>query len=62
MGFSSIAEGVETDEQLAQLEAFDCRYGQGYRYSQPVDEETLTALLRAGDAWLRADAPARLGT
>jgi len=60
MGFSSIAEGVETDEQLAQLEAFDCRYGQGYRYSQPVDEETLTSMLRAGDAWLRADAPAPL--
>jgi diguanylate cyclase (GGDEF)-like protein/PAS domain S-box-containing protein len=51
MGFSSIAEGVETDEQLTHLEAFDCRYGQGYRYSEPVDEETLTALLRAGAGW-----------
>jgi diguanylate cyclase (GGDEF)-like protein/PAS domain S-box-containing protein len=55
MGFSSIAEGVETDEQLAHLEAFDCRYGQGYRYSQPVDLATLLALLAAGPGWRGLD-------
>lgn len=32
-----IAEGVETVEQLAQLQALGCTYGQGYLMSRPVD-------------------------
>jgi EAL domain-containing protein (putative c-di-GMP-specific phosphodiesterase class I) len=35
-----IAEGLETAEQLAQLRALGCEYGQGYYFSKPVDAET----------------------
>jgi diguanylate cyclase (GGDEF)-like protein/PAS domain S-box-containing protein len=53
MGYSSIAEGVETDAQLDGVMAFDYRYAQGYRYSRPVSAATLDRLLHADDARLR---------
>ena len=34
-----IAEGIETDEQLAQLKGLECGYGQGYLFSRPLDAE-----------------------
>jgi EAL domain-containing protein (putative c-di-GMP-specific phosphodiesterase class I) len=40
-----IAEGVETAEQLAQLQALGCEYGQGYYFSRPVDAETAGDLI-----------------
>jgi diguanylate cyclase (GGDEF)-like protein/PAS domain S-box-containing protein len=53
MGYKSIAEGVETDDQLDGLMAFDCKYAQGYRYSRPVSAAVLDRLLYADDARLR---------
>jgi diguanylate cyclase (GGDEF)-like protein/PAS domain S-box-containing protein len=32
-----IAEGIETNAQLAFLKKLDCQYGQGYLFSKPVD-------------------------
>jgi diguanylate cyclase (GGDEF)-like protein/PAS domain S-box-containing protein len=52
MGYSSIAEGVETDAQLDGVLAFDYRYAQGYRYSRPVNAATLDRLLHADTARL----------
>lgn len=40
-----IAEGIETKEQLAQLSTLDCKYGQGYFFSKPLDSATATALI-----------------
>ena len=40
-----IAEGVETEEQLTQLEASGCEFGQGYFFSEPRDARTIDALL-----------------
>lgn len=40
-----IAEGLETAEQLAQLRALQCKYGQGYFFSKPVDQEVAEALI-----------------
>ena len=37
LGMDAIAEGVETKEQLAQLETLQCEYGQGYFFSRPVE-------------------------
>ncbi|MFQ5680202.1 MAG: putative bifunctional diguanylate cyclase/phosphodiesterase [Gemmatimonadota bacterium] len=37
LGAQVIAEGVETEEQLALLESLGCRYGQGYLFSVPVE-------------------------
>jgi EAL domain-containing protein (putative c-di-GMP-specific phosphodiesterase class I) len=34
-----VAEGVETDEQLALLEACGCRYVQGYLLGRPAAPE-----------------------
>jgi diguanylate cyclase (GGDEF)-like protein/PAS domain S-box-containing protein len=44
LGMEAIAEGVETTEQLTQLRAIDCQYGQGYLFSQPQDALTAKAL------------------
>jgi EAL domain-containing protein (putative c-di-GMP-specific phosphodiesterase class I) len=45
LGIASIAEGIETSEQLAQLEQLHCHSGQGYYFSQPVDEVAAESLL-----------------
>jgi diguanylate cyclase (GGDEF)-like protein/PAS domain S-box-containing protein len=41
-----MAEGVETTEQLAQLKALDCEYGQGYLFSEPVEAAAAAVLLQ----------------
>jgi EAL domain-containing protein (putative c-di-GMP-specific phosphodiesterase class I) len=40
-----VAEGVETSEQLAQLQILRCEGGQGYLFSRPLDAEAAGALL-----------------
>lgn len=35
LGIKVVAEGIETSEQLAQLKALGCVYGQGYFFSRP---------------------------
>ncbi|MBW4639133.1 MAG: EAL domain-containing protein [Gloeocapsa sp. UFS-A4-WI-NPMV-4B04] len=45
LNINVIAEGLETAEQLAQLRALQCKYGQGYLFSQPVDQEVAEALI-----------------
>ena len=45
-----IAEGVETDEQIAFLLANNCDEMQGYRFSKPITADAITALLnKSGD-------------
>lgn len=40
-----VAEGIETEAQVARLRTLGCDYGQGYLYSEPVAPETATELL-----------------
>ena len=40
-----VAEGAETEEQVAFLRENDCDCIQGYYYSKPVGEEQLKKLL-----------------
>ena len=51
LGVEVIAEGVETAEQLAQLRALKCQYGQGYFFSHPLDNKTAEALIMAKPQW-----------
>lgn len=41
----TIAEGVETPQQLARLREFGCNFGQGYLFSAPVPKEEAAILL-----------------
>ena len=42
---SSLAEGVETAEQVKTLNDFHCDYVQGYYFSRPVPSAEFTAML-----------------
>ncbi len=48
MGFMTVAEGVETEEQLAFLAAGRCDYYQGFLFSEPVPAAQFEELLRSG--------------
>jgi diguanylate cyclase (GGDEF)-like protein/PAS domain S-box-containing protein len=43
-----VAEGVETQEELAFLQAHQCEEAQGYYFSRPVDALQFSRLLRVG--------------
>ena len=51
LGLDVTAEGVETAEQLALLRGWQCEYGQGYFFSQPLDSVAAEALLRQNPHW-----------
>jgi EAL domain-containing protein (putative c-di-GMP-specific phosphodiesterase class I) len=46
LGLTVVAEGVETKEQLSQLNQLDCEYIQGKLISMPVDESGIVELLK----------------
>jgi diguanylate cyclase (GGDEF)-like protein/PAS domain S-box-containing protein len=43
-----VAEGVETQEELAFLQAHECDEAQGYYFSRPVPPDQFASLLKAG--------------
>ncbi|MCF6743901.1 EAL domain-containing protein [Blastococcus sp. KM273128] len=49
LGMDVVAEGVETEAQLAELQAMDCRYLQGYLFGRPMPFAELRALLAGFD-------------
>ena len=48
LGIQTVAEGVETEAQLAFLQAHGCDVVQGYYFSRPKPADDLAALLRGG--------------
>ena len=42
------AEGIETEEQLAELQALGCSYGQGFYLARPAPVDGVSILLEAG--------------
>lgn len=50
LGLKVIAEGVETEEQLAFLKKHQCEYFQGYLYARPLLPDELVSLLSAANS------------
>ena len=46
LGMDVVAEGVETEKQLAQLKEMRCEYGQGYLFSKPLTVEAASEFLQ----------------
>ncbi len=45
LGLKAIAEGIETETQLAKLQTFQCLYGQGYLFAKPLEARSLSTWL-----------------
>ncbi|HJR05669.1 MAG TPA: EAL domain-containing protein [Pyrinomonadaceae bacterium] len=43
LGMDVVAEGVETEQQRAQLTSLECELGQGYYFSRPIDSDDAEA-------------------
>jgi diguanylate cyclase (GGDEF)-like protein/PAS domain S-box-containing protein len=51
LGMQTVAEGIETAEQLVMLQSLDCNYGQGFYFRRPMRADAATRyLLGLGDA------------
>jgi diguanylate cyclase (GGDEF)-like protein len=51
IGVAAVAEGVETEAQLATLREIGCEYAQGYLFSKPVPSDEMERLLSADPRW-----------
>ena len=49
LGMTTVAEGIETPEQLVMLQCLDCNYGQGYYFKKPMPAEQATRYLLGFD-------------
>ena len=48
LGLESVAEGIETEEQLGCVAALECDYVQGYHFARPLPAAELERLLLVG--------------
>lgn len=48
LGMDTIAEGIETTEQLTQLKNLGCQFGQGYLFAEPLDVQEIESRLVSG--------------
>ncbi len=46
LGMEVVAEGIENKDQLTELQALHCDYGQGYYFSPPLEHDALGDLIR----------------
>jgi EAL domain-containing protein (putative c-di-GMP-specific phosphodiesterase class I) len=51
LDLDTVAEGIETLEQLQEIQALGCRHGQGYLFSRPVEADAITELLTTGHTY-----------
>jgi diguanylate cyclase (GGDEF)-like protein len=54
LGLTVTAEGVETPQQLDELERLGCDVGQGFYFAKPQPSAIVTALVRHRFSWRRA--------
>ena len=50
LGMTTVAEGVETKEDLEMLRDVGCAEGQGYLFSRPVPREKVLEFIAADEA------------
>jgi diguanylate cyclase (GGDEF)-like protein/PAS domain S-box-containing protein len=55
LGLETVAEGIETAEQLAALRALGCQLGQGYFFARPLGPAAVDALLERHHPGVHAD-------
>jgi diguanylate cyclase (GGDEF)-like protein len=60
MGFFTIAEGIETEEQLETLRSLGCTFGQGFHLGRPCSSDAMYAILASSRA--TTPAPLRLAS
>jgi EAL domain-containing protein (putative c-di-GMP-specific phosphodiesterase class I) len=65
LGLNTIAEGVETAEQVRRLTALDCDYAQGFFFARPMLSAAARRMIRSGpsgvfwpEAWGARTSPA----
>lgn len=51
MKMDVVAEGIETQQQLAQLRELGCHFGQGFLFSKPLNAEDATKLIAQNPQW-----------
>jgi EAL domain-containing protein (putative c-di-GMP-specific phosphodiesterase class I) len=51
LGIGVVAEGVETEEQLARLRTLGCPFAQGFWFAHPLDVTSAERLLASGEHW-----------
>ncbi|HYH49212.1 MAG TPA: GGDEF domain-containing phosphodiesterase, partial [Acidimicrobiia bacterium] len=51
LGLTTVAEGVETAEQMAALRDLGCDWAQGYHLGRPGPAETVTTLIKDDTRW-----------
>jgi diguanylate cyclase (GGDEF)-like protein len=56
LGITTVAEGIETADELRHLQTGECLQGQGYLFSHPLDRDDLRAYLKSEGEW-RATTP-----
>lgn len=54
LNIETVAEGIETEQQLEILRWHGCEFGQGYLMSKPVDAESAQNLMRDGMPMVKA--------
>jgi|GEM_PF-5125778 len=49
LGMEAIAEGIETEEQLNELQGLSCNLGQGFLLSKPLDKDSAEKILEKSE-------------
>jgi EAL domain-containing protein (putative c-di-GMP-specific phosphodiesterase class I) len=62
LGMTVVAEGVETEEQIAQLRELGCKHAQGYFFSRPVPAEAAAEFLSKTHIYSPAPQPSEILT
>lgn len=55
LGLGTVAEGIETPQQLQWLQQLGCELGQGYLFSKPLSHQTAEALLASKTLYLSSN-------